>query len=70
MPVTNTGVTKAMTTGGKLLDARLARTNGIFSKAFVPIAKLLSDVGEKKCRPTEYFLPDLNSNLKTFDSRI
>ena len=64
LPVTNNDITKAMTTGGKLLDARLARTNGILSKAIMPIARFLSDFGEKKSHPTEYYLTGLNSSLR------
>lgn len=52
-PVSNSDITKAMTTSGKILDARLARTNGILSKVIVPIARLLSDFGEKKSHATE-----------------
>ena len=65
--VTKNDITKAMTTSDKLLDARLVRTNGILSKAIVPIARLLSEFGEKKSHPTEYYLTGLNSS---FNSRI
>ena len=64
MPVTNGDITKAMTSGGKLLDARLARTNGILSKAIVPLARLMSDFGEKKSLSMEHYTPGLNSSLR------
>lgn len=64
VPVTNKDITQAMTTSGKLLDARLTRTNGILSKAIVLIARLLSDVGEERSHPVEYYLSDLNSSLR------
>ena len=62
--MTNGDITKAMTSGGKLLDARLARTNGILSKAIVPLARLMSDFGEKNNLSMEHYTPGLNSSLR------
>lgn len=64
VPVTNDDIIKAMTTGGKLQDARLARTNGILSKAIVPLARLLSDIGEKKCLSMDHYMTGLNASLR------
>ena len=60
--MTNGDITKAMTSVVKLLDARLARTNGILSKAIVPLARLMSDFGEKKSLSMEHYTPGLNSS--------
>ena len=47
VPVTNAAITKAMSVGGKLLDTRLCHTNGVLIKALVPIARCISDIGDK-----------------------
>ena len=64
VPTTNSDVTKAMNSGGKLLDARLTRTNGLVSRAMVPLAQILSDFGEKNGKPVEDYLGGLNDSLR------
>ena len=64
VPVTNNDITIAMSTGGKFLDARLTRTNCFISKAIVPMAKIVSDIGEKKNLPSEVCLSSLNDSLR------
>lgn len=64
VPVTNKDISQAMTTGGKLLDARLTRTNCLVSKAMVPVAKLISDIGENRHHPPDHYLANLNDCLR------
>ena len=64
VPVTNSDITQAMNAGGKFLDARLTRTNCLISKAIVPVANLISDLGERKNRPTDFYLASLNDSLR------
>lgn len=63
VPVTNNDISQAMNTGGKLLDARLTRTNCLIFKAMLPVAKLISDIGENKNHPTDHCLTNLNDSL-------
>ena len=48
VPRTNPAIVKAMSVGGKLVDAWLTHTNGLLLKALVPITQCISDIGEKK----------------------
>ena len=64
MTVTNNDISQDMNTGGKFLDALLTRTNCLISKAIVPVAKLISDIGEKKNHPTDHYLASLNDSLR------
>lgn len=64
VPVTNADVAKALSVGGKLLDARMFRTTCLLSKAIVPLARLLSDFGDKKNPSLEQHVMGLNSSLR------
>ena len=70
VPVTNSAITKAMSVGGKLVDTRLALTNGLLTKALVPIAHCLSDIGEKKIQPVTSYLDGLNNSLRLLTSAV
>ncbi|XP_045101327.1 uncharacterized protein LOC123498229 [Portunus trituberculatus] len=48
MPVTNAAITKAMSVNGCLVDAKLFQTNCLLTKAIVPIAVCVNDIGQKK----------------------
>lgn len=64
VPVTNADVAKALSFGGRLLDARVFRTTCLLSKAIVPLARLLSDFGDKKNLSLDQHLMGLNSSLR------
>ena len=64
VPVTNSDVIKAMNANGKFLDARLTRTNGLLSRAMVPLARIVSDVGERKVKPMAHYVPGINDSLR------
>uniref|UniRef100_A0A0P4WG63 Reverse transcriptase domain-containing protein n=1 Tax=Scylla olivacea TaxID=85551 RepID=A0A0P4WG63_SCYOL len=66
VPVTNAAITKAMSVGGKLLDTRLCHTSGMLVKALVPIARCISNIGQKTGKPITSYLNDLNES-STFD---
>ncbi|MPC48013.1 hypothetical protein E2C01_041777 [Portunus trituberculatus] len=51
MPVTNAAITKAMSVNGRLVDAKLFQTNCLLTKAIVPIAVCVNDIGQKKVNP-------------------
>lgn len=70
VPSTNTALTKAMSIGGKLIDARLTHTNGLLSKAVVPIAQCINDIGEKKGNSIGNYLPGLNNSLRLLTSAV
>ncbi|MPC77897.1 hypothetical protein E2C01_072366 [Portunus trituberculatus] len=70
VPVTNTAVTKAMSVGGRLVDARLFYVNGLLCKALVPVVQCISDIGEKKGKPLHGYLDGLNSSLRLMTSVV
>ena len=63
VPYTNSAITKALSTGGKLLDTRLFHTNGLLSKALVPLAQCVSDIGEKAGKPLGHYLGGFNNSM-------
>ena len=62
VPVTNSAITKAMSVGGKLVDTRLSLTNGLLTKALVPIARCISDIGDRNNQPITCYLGGLNNS--------
>jgi hypothetical protein len=64
VPATNDDIAKAMSQSGKLLDTHLSRTNLLLSKAIVPIAQILNDLGNKKAQKVEYYMDGLNDSLR------
>ncbi|MPC60803.1 hypothetical protein E2C01_054860 [Portunus trituberculatus] len=64
LPMTNDDVAKALSLGGRLLDARVSRTTCLLSKAIVPLARFLSDFGDKKNLSLDHYVMDLNSSLR------
>lgn len=64
VPVTNNDITMALSAGETFLDARLTRANCIISKAMVPLAKIVSDIGEKKNLRSEVYFSSLNDSLR------
>lgn len=64
VPQTNPAVTKVMSVGGKLLDARLTNTNNLPLKALVPSAHYINDIGEKTGKPLNAYLEDFNNSLR------
>ena len=52
-----------MSAGGELLDIRLFHTNSILTKALVPIAQCVSDIGERKGHTVSYYLEGLNNSV-------
>ena len=70
VPVTNAAVTKAMGVGGKLLDTRLCHTIGVLIKALVPIARCVSDIGEKTGKPITSYLSALNDSFRLLTSAV
>lgn len=70
VPMTNTAITKAMSIGGRLIDTRLSLTNGLITKALIPIAHCTNDIGEKNGRTIQYYLEGLNSTLRLLTSTV
>ena len=70
VPVTNTALSKAMSFGGKLIDVRLFQTNGLITKAIVPIARQISDIGDKKGKTLNSYLDGLNNSLRLLSSAV
>ena len=70
VPVTNPAISKALSVGGKLIDARLSHTNSLLSKALVPVAVCISDIGEKKGKPVSSYLDGLNNSLRLLTSAV
>ena len=70
VPSTNSAITKALSTGGKLLDTRLLHTNGLLSKALVPLAQCVSDIGEKAGKPLGHYLGGFNNSIRLLVSAI
>lgn len=70
VPVTNKAITSAMSIGGKLIDAQLFFTNGLFTKALVSVAQCISDVGEWKGKTVSHYLEGLNNGLRLLSSAV
>lgn len=70
VPATNPAITKAMSVGGKLVDTRLSLTNKLLTKALVPIASCISDIGDKKGKPVYFYLDGLNNSLRLLTSAV
>ena len=70
VPVTNAAISKALSVGGRLIDARLFFTNGLLSKALVPVAQCLSDIGERKGQPVTAYLDGLNNCVRLLTSAV
>lgn len=70
VPSTNSALTKAMSVGGRLIDARIAYTNGLLSKALVPIAQCISDIGDRKGGSINSYLHGLNNSLRLLTSSV
>ncbi|XP_045131599.1 uncharacterized protein LOC123516406 isoform X3 [Portunus trituberculatus] len=70
VPVTNSAITKAMSVQGKLVDTRLSLTNGLLAKALVPIARCISDMGERNVQPITCYLDGLNNSLRFLTSAV
>ncbi|MPC60141.1 hypothetical protein E2C01_054179 [Portunus trituberculatus] len=67
---TNSAITSAMTVSGKLIDMRLFHTNGLLSKAFVPVAQCISDIEEGKGKLVSSYLEGLNTRLILLASAV
>ncbi|MPC68725.1 hypothetical protein E2C01_062931 [Portunus trituberculatus] len=59
-----------MTVGGKLRDKWLFHTNGLLSKALVPVAQCISDIGEGKGKPVSSYLEGLDNSLRLLASAV
>ena len=70
VPVTNSAITKAMSLHGRLIDGKLFQTNGLLSKALVPIAVCVNDIGEKKGKSLTCYLDGLNTCLRLLTSAV
>ncbi|KAK4299840.1 hypothetical protein Pmani_027912 [Petrolisthes manimaculis] len=70
IPETNPPIVRALSAGGKLLDACLTHINGLLTKALVPITQCVSDVGERKGKVINYYLEGLNDCLRLLISAI
>ena len=70
VPSTNTAITKALSTGGKILDTRLFHTTGLLNKALVPIAQFVSDIGEKAGKPPGHYLEGFNNSIRLLVSAV
>lgn len=64
VPETNPAISRALSVGGKLLDARLAHTNALLLKALVPIIRCISDIGEKTGKSISSYLGGFNDSLR------
>ncbi|XP_045137191.1 uncharacterized protein LOC123519752 [Portunus trituberculatus] len=70
VPVTNAAITKAMSVNGRLVDTKLFQTNCLLTKALVPIAVCLDDIGKKKDKSLACYLDGLNSCLRLLTSAV
>ena len=70
VPATNSAIAKAMSVGGRLLDTRLFHTNSLLTKALVPIAQCVSDIGEKKGQSVNCYLDGLNNSVRLLASAV
>ncbi|MPC43991.1 hypothetical protein E2C01_037650 [Portunus trituberculatus] len=57
-------ITSAKTVGGKLIDMWLFHTNGLVSKALIPLAECISDIREGKGKQVSSYLEGLNNSLR------
>ena len=70
VPVTNAEITKAMSVNGRLVDTKLFQTNCLLTKALVPIAVCINDIGEKKSKSLPSYLDGLNNCLRLLTSAV
>ena len=70
VPATNAAITKALSVGGRLIDTHLSFTNGLLSKALVPVAQCLSDIGERKGKAVVAYLDGLNNCVRLLTSAV
>ena len=70
VPVTNAEITKAMSVNGRLVDTKLFQTNFLLTKALVPIAVCINDIGEKKSKSLPSYLDGLNNCLRLLTSAV
>ena len=70
VPTTNPAISKAMSVGGKLIDARLSHTNTLLTKTLVPVAQCISDIGERKGKLVNHYLEGLNNSLRLLTSAV
>ena len=70
VPATNPAISKALSVGGKLIDARLSQANSLLCKALVPVAVCISDIGERKDKPVRSYLDVLNNCLRLLTSAV
>ncbi|MPC27749.1 hypothetical protein E2C01_020929 [Portunus trituberculatus] len=68
--VTNLAITSVMTVGGKLIDIRPFHINRLLSKALVPVAQCISDIGEGKEKPVSSYLEELDNSLRLLASAV
>ncbi|MPC74606.1 hypothetical protein E2C01_068975 [Portunus trituberculatus] len=54
----------------RLIDACLFFTNGLLSKALVPVAQCLSDIGQRKGKPVDAYLDGLNNCVRLLTSAL
>ena len=66
VPITNF----AMNVGGKLFNARLCYTYGLFTKALVPVTRCISDFGEWSVHPVKHYLDGINFSLRLLTSAV
>ena len=66
----NPAITKAMSLHGRLVDGKLFQTNGLLTKALVPIAVCLNDIGVRKGKNVHCYLDGLNYCLRLLTSAI
>ncbi|MPC67220.1 hypothetical protein E2C01_061389 [Portunus trituberculatus] len=71
VPATTSAITSAMTIiGDKLIDMQLFYTNGLLSKALVPVAQCISDIKEGKEKPVSSYLEGFNNSLRLLASAV
>ncbi|MPC80054.1 hypothetical protein E2C01_074618 [Portunus trituberculatus] len=70
VPVTSSAFSKALSVGGKLIDARLSHTNSLLSNGMVPVAVCISDIGEKRGKPVSSYQDRLNNSLRLLTSAV
>ncbi|MPC16057.1 hypothetical protein E2C01_008869 [Portunus trituberculatus] len=70
VPVTNSAITKAMSIGAKLVDTWLSLTNGLLVKALVPIARCISNIGDRHVQPITCYLEGINNSFRLLVSTV
>ena len=70
VPTTTSAFVKVMNIGGKLFVARLCYTNGLLAKALVPVARCISDIGERSVHPVNHCLDGFNNSLCLLASAV